>query len=173
MQQIPVTLYCAGFFCAVLYIPFREAVLLENYLQISSSAGSCYGHRHFPLCYFNSIVTVLLLGLFCLLSYNVVFNGYNNYMNFLFICFGPWKESPSSGEGGNALFIHMYGVCWAPVVKRIIISTRKERREKKTRNKQGLVALVNARKSKELLIILQTAANSNWKLRAWKIQRRK
>lgn len=60
----------------------------------------------------------------------------------------------------------MYGVCWAPVVKRIIISTRKERREKKTRNKQGLVALVNARKAKELLIILQTAANSNWKLRA-------
>lgn len=53
----------------------------------------------------------------------------------------------------------MYSACRAPVVKRIIISTRKERGEKKTRNKQGLVALVNARKSKELLIILQTAAN--------------
>lgn len=68
----------------------------------------------------------------------------------------------------------MYGVCLAPVVKRIIISTRKERREKKTRNKQGLVALVNARKSKELLIILQTAANQLEAASSpWKTQRRK
>lgn len=57
-------------------------------------------------------------------------------------------------EGSNALFIHMYSVCWVPVVKRIITSTRKERREKKVRNEQGLVALVNAKKSKELLIYL-------------------
>lgn len=57
------------------------------------------------------------------------------------------------------LFIHMYGVYCVSVVKRIIISTRKERREKKTGNKLGLVALVNARKSKELLIIIQTAVN--------------
>lgn len=92
MQQIPVTLYCAGFFCAVLYIPFREAVLLENYLQISSSAGSCYGQRHFPLCYFNSIVTALLSSLFCLLSDNVIFNGYNNYMNFFIYLLWPMKE---------------------------------------------------------------------------------
>lgn len=59
------------------------------------------------------------------------------------------------------LFIHMYGVYCVSVVKRIIIPTRKERREKKTRNKQGLVAPVNARKSKELLIIIQTAVNQD------------
>lgn len=72
------------------------------------------------------------------------------------------------------LFIHMYGMCWVPVVKRIIISTRKERREKKARNKQGLVALVNAKKSKELLIILQTATNQVQAASSpWKTQRRK
>lgn len=67
----------------------------------------------------------------------------------------------------------MYSVCRAPVVKRIIISTRKERREKKTRNKHGLVVLVNARKPKELLIILQTAANQLEAASSpWKTQRR-
>ena len=53
----------------------------------------------------------------------------------------------------------MYGVYCVSVVKRITISTRKERRDKKTGNKQGLVALLYARKSKELLIIIQTAVN--------------
>lgn len=56
--------------------------MFENYLQISSSTSSRYGHRHFSLCYFNSIVTVLLHSLFCLPSYSIIFNGYNNYMNF-------------------------------------------------------------------------------------------
>lgn len=77
-------------------------------------------------------------------------------------------------EGSNTLFIHMYSVCWVPVVKRIITSTRKERREKKVRNEQGLVALVNAKKSKELLIILQTATNQVQAASSpWKTQRRK
>lgn len=70
--------------------------MFENYLQISSSTGSCYGHGHFSLCYFNSIVAVLLYSLFCLLSYSFIFNGYNNYMNFYLFALAHKRKKPAA-----------------------------------------------------------------------------
>lgn len=48
------------------------------------------GPRHLALCYFNATVALPSCNLLCLQSCDIIFNGYNNYTDF--ICFGSEKE---------------------------------------------------------------------------------
>lgn len=99
--QIPVIRYCARCLCAALCISFREAMMFENYRKIPSSSGSHYGPRHHSLCYFNSIVAFPLYRLFCLPSRGAIFNGYNNYADFIYLLWLLKERTPAADNAAT------------------------------------------------------------------------
>lgn len=100
-EQIPVLCYCARCLCAALCVSFREAVMFENYRKIPSSSGSHYGPRHHSLCYFNSIVAFPLYRLFCLPSRGAIFNGYNNYADFIYLLWLLKGRTPAADNAAT------------------------------------------------------------------------